>query len=101
MPIAPGPVDTPRFQGMQGKHVDQMARFSSDSRDEQPVPLEAAAQSCLFLASETGSGHITGQLVNDDSGKCEKFIGPLSSRPTQTFHPVPHRLVEDTLAREK
>lgn len=36
---------------------------------KQPVPTESVAKSILYLASEEFSGHVTGQMLNVDSGK--------------------------------
>jgi enoyl-[acyl-carrier-protein] reductase (NADH) len=38
------------------------------------VPPESVAKSILFLASENGSGSITGQVLNIDAGKQAKVI---------------------------
>ena len=41
---------------------------------KKPVPLESVAKSILFLASESWSGSITGQVLNVDSGKQGKVM---------------------------
>lgn len=41
---------------------------------KRPVPLESVAKSILFLASESWSGSITGQVLNVDSGKQGKVM---------------------------
>lgn len=39
-----------------------------------PVPPSAVAKSIVFLASEAWSGHVTGQVLNVDSGKQGKVM---------------------------
>lgn len=41
-----------------------------------PVPTSAVAKSILYLASEAWSGHVTGQVLNVDSGKQGKVMWP-------------------------
>lgn len=41
---------------------------------KKPVPLESVAKSILFLASESWSGNITGQILAVDSGKQGKVM---------------------------
>lgn len=40
------------------------------------MPEESVAKSILFLASESWSGNITGQVLNVDSGKQGKVMWP-------------------------
>ena len=39
-----------------------------------PVPTSAVAKSIVYLASEAWSGHVTGQVLNVDSGKQGKVM---------------------------
>lgn len=41
---------------------------------KRPVPPSAVAKSIVFLASESWSGHITGQVLSVDSGKQGKVM---------------------------
>ena len=42
----------------------------------EPVPTTDVAKAILFLASESWSGHITGQVLDVDSGKQGKVMWP-------------------------
>lgn len=39
-----------------------------------PVPPNSVAKSIVYLASEAWSGHVTGQVLNIDSGKQGKVM---------------------------
>lgn len=39
-----------------------------------PVSIDSVAKSILYLASEVWSGHVTGQVLNVDSGKQGKVM---------------------------
>ena len=39
-----------------------------------PVPTNSVAKSIVYLASEAWSGHVTGQVLNVDSGKQGKVM---------------------------
>ncbi|KAL8729771.1 MAG: hypothetical protein Q9166_004494 [cf. Caloplaca sp. 2 TL-2023] len=75
--VAPGPVNTEQFklecqQNPNQYWLDAQATTSL----AQPVPPMAVAKSILFLASDAWSSHITGQIINVDSGKQGKVLWP-------------------------
>jgi len=72
--VAPGPVDTPQFRKECAD--DKMALWVEAQATvalKQPVAIDSVARSILFLASETWSGNITGQVLSVDSGKSGKI----------------------------
>lgn len=93
--VAPGPVDTEQFKFECQQNPNQYwqdaqatcvfppsftspiltSNITSTSL-AQPVPPMAVARSILFLASEAWSSHITGQVLNVDSGKQGKVLWP-------------------------
>ncbi|KAL8781223.1 MAG: hypothetical protein Q9213_006116 [Squamulea squamosa] len=73
--VAPGPVDTEQFRWECQHYPDQYwLDAQATTALAQPVPPMAVARSILFLASETWSSHITGQILNVDSGKQGKVL---------------------------
>lgn len=73
--VAPGPVNTAQFKRECEADPDQMWRDAQATVAlKAPVPSGAVARSILFLASETWSGNITGQVLNVDSGKQGKVM---------------------------
>ncbi|KAK7709671.1 hypothetical protein SLS57_008576 [Botryosphaeria dothidea] len=73
--VAPGPVDTPRFKEECKNDPEQLWLDAQATTGlAQPVPMEAVANSILFLASDNFSSHIHGQVLNVDSGKQGKLL---------------------------
>ena len=68
--VAPGPVNTAQFEKECTENA--MVRWLDSEATvalKTSVSMESVARTCLFLASERYSGHITGQLIQVDSGK--------------------------------
>ncbi|CAL8583925.1 hypothetical protein XPA_009535 [Xanthoria parietina] len=75
--VAPGPVDTEQFKFECQQNPNQYWQDAQATTSlAQPVPPMAVARSILFLASEAWSSHITGQVLNVDSGKQGKVLWP-------------------------
>ncbi|KAL9039049.1 MAG: hypothetical protein Q9180_002764 [Flavoplaca navasiana] len=75
--VAPGPVDTEQFKYECQQNPDQYWQDAQATTAlARPVPPMAVARSILFLASETWSSHITGQVLNVDCGKQGKVLWP-------------------------
>ncbi|KAI4237586.1 MAG: hypothetical protein L6R40_005877 [Gallowayella cf. fulva] len=75
--VAPGPVNTEQFKWECQQNPEQYwLDAQATTALAQPVPPEAVARSILFLASETWSRHITGQILNVDCGKQGKVLWP-------------------------
>ncbi|MCJ1253563.1 hypothetical protein MMC24_001375 [Lignoscripta atroalba] len=73
--IAPGPVDTPQFRKECKTNPEQLwLDAQATTALGKPVPMNAVAKSILYLASEAWSGHVTGQVLNVDSGKQGKVM---------------------------
>ncbi|KAI4119215.1 MAG: hypothetical protein LQ338_007310 [Usnochroma carphineum] len=73
--VAPGPVNTPRFQLECKQNPDQYwLDAQATTALAKPVPPTAVAKSILFLTSEAWSGYITGQILNVDCGKQGKVM---------------------------
>jgi NAD(P)-dependent dehydrogenase (short-subunit alcohol dehydrogenase family) len=73
--IAPGPVDTAQFRKECRENPEQFwLDAQATTALKKPVPPESVAKSILFLASESWSGNITGQILNVDSGKQGKVM---------------------------
>jgi NAD(P)-dependent dehydrogenase (short-subunit alcohol dehydrogenase family) len=73
--VAPGPVATAQF--IQECEEDPMMQWREAEATlplRKPVAIEAVARMCLFLASDTFAGNITGQLMPIDSGKSGKLF---------------------------
>lgn len=73
--IAPGPVNTPRFPN---ECAENPGQYYLDVRGTaamgRPVEMESVARACLFLASESWSRDVCGQILNVDSGKLGKVM---------------------------
>lgn len=68
--VAPGAVDTPQFKKECAEDPNQLwVDAQATTALKQPVPTESVAKAVLFLASESWSGHVTGQVLKVDSGK--------------------------------
>ncbi|VVT43840.1 uncharacterized protein SAPINGB_P000172 [Magnusiomyces paraingens] len=73
--VAPGPVNTAQFQRETNENKDQYwLDCEATTALKRPVSLEGVARAIVFLASETWSGDIMGQVVNVDSGKNGKLL---------------------------
>ncbi|KAL9019525.1 MAG: hypothetical protein Q9185_003225 [Variospora sp. 1 TL-2023] len=71
--VAPGPVNTELFRRECKQNPDQYwLDAQATTALKQPVSPAAVARSILFLASESWSGHVTGQIINVDCGKVGK-----------------------------
>jgi NAD(P)-dependent dehydrogenase (short-subunit alcohol dehydrogenase family) len=73
--IAPGPVNTPRFNtecraNPEQYYEDCVATTAMGG----PVEMEHVARSILFLASQRFSGAVHGQILNVDNGKLGKLV---------------------------
>jgi NAD(P)-dependent dehydrogenase (short-subunit alcohol dehydrogenase family) len=75
--IAPGAVNTPQFQK---ECQDDPAVLYKDAiatvAMRRPVDIDVVARTCLFLASDSFSGNITGQVVPVDGGKSGSLLWP-------------------------
>ncbi|KAH0828463.1 putative short chain dehydrogenase [Fonsecaea pedrosoi] len=75
--VAPGPVATAQFQKECDDDPKALWREAQATVAlHQPVPIEAVARACLFLASDNFSGNITGQVLPVDSGKSGALLWP-------------------------
>ena len=73
--IAPGPVDTPQFRRECAANPEQLwLDAQATTALGRPVSLASVAKSIVYLASEAWSGHVTGQVLNVDSGKQGKVM---------------------------
>ncbi|KAF1986500.1 NAD(P)-binding protein [Aulographum hederae CBS 113979] len=73
--IAPGPVDTLRFQK---ECQENPAQLYMDAQATvalgEPVAMDVVARSIVYLASERWSGNVHGQVLSVDSGKQGKVM---------------------------
>ncbi|KAF2095868.1 NAD-P-binding protein [Rhizodiscina lignyota] len=73
--VAPGAVDTERFKE---ECREDPFQYYTDAQATvalcKPIPLERVAKTILFLASESFSGNIHGQLISVNSGKQGKLL---------------------------
>lgn len=77
--VAPGPVGTEQFKKECEANPEQFyLDCQATTALRRPVSLAGVAKSILFLASESWSGDITGQIINVDSGKNGKLLWPAS-----------------------
>lgn len=69
--IAPGPVDTEKFRKETGGEgtEEYWRECQATTALAQPVPCDAVARMCVFLASERWSGNVHGKILDVDSGK--------------------------------
>ncbi|KIW28828.1 uncharacterized protein PV07_04694 [Cladophialophora immunda] len=75
--VAPGPVNTAQFQKECADDPSALWREAQATVAlHQPVPIEAVARACLFLASDNFAGNITGQVLPVDSGKSGALMWP-------------------------
>ncbi|KAF2090869.1 NAD-P-binding protein [Saccharata proteae CBS 121410] len=73
--VAPGPVDTARFQQECKDDPEEYWRSAQATTAlGKPVPVTAVARTILYLASESWSGSVHGQVINVDGGKQGKVI---------------------------
>lgn len=73
--VAPGPVNTPRFPEECRQNPDQYYEDCvATTALGRPVEMEQVAKYILFLASDSFSGNVHGQIVNVDSGKVGKLV---------------------------
>ncbi|KAL8785532.1 MAG: hypothetical protein Q9195_008604 [Heterodermia aff. obscurata] len=80
--VAPGPVDTMQFRQEVIENPEQLWLDSGATTAlGKPVPKMAVAKSIVFLANEVWSGHITGQVLNVDSGKYGKVMWTKEEHP--------------------
>lgn len=82
--VAPGPVATKQFSKECEEDPNGLWREAQATVAlHQPVPIEAVARACLFLASENFSGNITGQVLPVDSGKSGALMWPEPQLPRE------------------
>jgi len=68
--IAPGPVETPKWKSEIGENPEQLyLEAQATSALGTTVPMSAVAKGILYLSSDSWSSHVTGQVLNVDSGK--------------------------------
>lgn len=68
--IAPGAVHTRQFEKECAEDPGMLwVEAQATVALKTPVPIEQVAKCCLFLASESWSGSITGQVIQVDGGK--------------------------------
>lgn len=73
--IAPGAVHTMQFESECAENPDvRWVESQATVTLKQPVPIEQVAKCCLFLASESWSGSITGQVIQVDGGKTGRLF---------------------------
>ena len=73
--IAPGAVHTKQFDKECAEDPNMLwVESQATVALKRPVPVEQVAKCCLFLASETWSGSITGQVVQVDGGKTGRLL---------------------------
>ncbi|KAA6415991.1 MAG: hypothetical protein FRX48_00710 [Lasallia pustulata] len=73
--VAPGPVDTAQFKRECAENPEQLwLDAQATTALGKPVPPASVAKSIVYLASEAWSGHVTGQVLNVDSGKQGKVM---------------------------
>ena len=73
--IAPGAVHTVQFERECADEPEmRWAESQATVALKQPVPIEQVAKCCLFLASESWSGSITGQVIQVDGGKAGRLF---------------------------
>lgn len=75
--ISPGPVDTPQFRKeCEADQSGQSAWLESQATValKRAVPMQDVAKLCCFLASESYSSSITGQVIPIDNGKSGKVF---------------------------
>lgn len=73
--VAPGPVDTPQFR-KECAEDPKVGYIEAEATvaQKRPVPIEAVARTCLFLASRRYSSSITGQIIHVNGGKSGKLM---------------------------
>ena len=62
--VAPGPVWTPLNAADRGRTPEQVAKFGQQSPIGRPAQPEEVAPAYVFLASDSDSRYITGEIVN-------------------------------------
>ena len=73
--IAPGAVHTEQFDKECAEDPSMLwVESQATVAMKAPVPIDQVAKCCLFLASESWSGSITGQVVQVDGGKSGRLF---------------------------